>query len=116
MREHSRKLRHPLREKSHAQTVPLAFALLLVTELLPVEPVASAAAELAAAEAPTAYPFRDRRQSVGCSKPSPGPWPRMLSDASIGNNAWDCGNSSRMWVTNCERRVPANEKRRPSPP
>jgi hypothetical protein len=32
----------------------LAFALVLVTDLLPVEPVASAAAELAAAEAPTA--------------------------------------------------------------
>jgi hypothetical protein len=57
VREHSRKPPHVLREESHGQTVPLAFALVLVTEPLPVEPVASAAAELAAAEAPTANPF-----------------------------------------------------------
>ena len=50
----------------------LAFALVLVTEPLLLEPVASAAAELAAAEAPTAYNFRDRRQSVGRSKLLPG--------------------------------------------
>jgi hypothetical protein len=73
VREHSRKLRYALREKSRRQTVPLAFALVLVTEPLPVEPGASAAAELAAAEAPNAYPFRDRRQTVGRSKPPPVP-------------------------------------------
>jgi len=115
VREHSRKLWYALREKSRRQTFPLAFALVLVTEPLPVEPVASAAAELAAAEAPNAYPFGIAAKVLAAPNRA-GPWPRMLPDASIGNNAWDCGNSCRMWVTNCERRVPANEKRRASPP
>jgi hypothetical protein len=65
-------MRRALREKSHARAVAWAFALVLVTEPLRVEPVASAAAELAAAEAPTVYTFPDRRKSVGRSKLLPG--------------------------------------------
>ena len=38
-----------MREKSHARAVALAFALVLVTEPLRLEPVASGSAELAAA-------------------------------------------------------------------
>ena len=72
MREHPKEMRRALREKSHPRAVAWAFALVLVTEPLRVEPVASAAAELAAAEAPTVYTFRDRCQSVGRSKLLPG--------------------------------------------